>query len=277
MPSPLLVRAKAAASMQVRRRVANLPVRLPLSAHGEEAVIGRWLDRLGDLERVCVDIAASDGVDQSNTFSLFDAGWTGLALEADPARFRALAAVHARRPGVGLARTFVTPGNVRDLLRGFGIPRDFGFLSFDIDGYDHYVLDALLQEWRPALMCVEINEKIPPPLRFTIRPDAGFEYRGDHFFGQSISKLVEMTAAHGYDLVELHYNNALLVPVERGLGVSLTAEDAYRTGYAERPDRAARFAYNADMDPLLTMTPEDAARFVREKFRGREAEYLLEL
>jgi hypothetical protein len=162
-------------------------------------------------------------------------------------------------------------------MRGFGIPRDFGFLSFDIDGYDHFVLAALLEEFRPALMCVEINEKIPPPLRFTVRPDVGFEYRGDHFFGQSIAKLVELAAARDYDLVELHYNNALLVPRERGLGVALTAEEAYRTGYAERPDRRQRFAYNADMDPLLTMDPDAAAQFVREKFRGREAEYLLEL
>jgi hypothetical protein len=263
-------------SMRLRRRLANLPVDVPLAAHGEEQVIRRWLDRLGDVPRVCVDIAASDGVDQSNTFFLFDEGWTGFAVEADPARFRALAAVHRRRPGVGLARTFVTPENVGALLAAFGVPRELGFLSFDIDGYDHFVLDALLETHRPALMCVEINEKIPPPLKFTVLARPGYEYRGDHFFGQSLSKLAELAEAREYDLVELNWNNAMLVPRERGLGPSLSPEEAYRTGYADRPERSERFAYNADFDPALTMSPEDAEAFVRRKFAGREGEFLLE-
>jgi hypothetical protein len=263
-------------SMQVRRRIANLPVSVPLAAHGEEQVIRRWLERLGDVPRVCVDIAASDGVDQSNTFSLFDDGWTGLAVEADPRRFKALAGVHRPRSGVGLARTFVTPENVSALLTAFGIPREFGFLSFDIDGYDHFVLAALLETHRPALMCVEINEKIPPPLKFTVKADAGYEYRGDHFYGQSLSQLAELTEAREYDLVELNYNNAILVPRERGLGPSLAVDEAYRRGYADQPDRRQRFAYNADMEPLLTMSPADAEAFVRRKFADREGEFLLE-
>lgn len=224
-----------------------------------------------------MDIAASDGVDQSNTFTLYRRGWTGLAVEADPARFRALAAVHARTTGIGLARTLVTPENVVALLQAHDIPREFGFLSFDIDGFDAFVLDALLDAFRPSLICAEINEKIPPPLRFTVLARPGYEYRGDHFFGQSIGELAHLAARHDYDLVQLHYNNAFLVPRERGLGGGLSAEEAYRAGYAEQPDRRERFPYNADVEPLQTLAPEDAVAFVDRLFADRQGEYRLSI
>jgi hypothetical protein len=270
-------RVKSFAGVHARRRMARLPIRRGLSAHGEDAVIARWLDRLGPIDRTCIDMAASDGVDQSNTYWLFRDGWGGLAVEGDPARFRALATVHARTDDIDLVRTFVTPGNVRDLLRGHGIAREFGFLNLDIDGYDHFVLAALLEEFRPTLMCVEINEKIPPPLRFTVRYAPGYEYRGDHFFGQSLAQLVTLTDRHDYDLVELNYNNAFLVPREKGLGAAMSAEQAYRVGYAERPDRRRRFPYNADVEPLLALPPAEAADFVRTLFRDRSGEYQLEV
>jgi hypothetical protein len=270
------VTLKTFASMQVRRRVANLPVKLPLAAHGEEQIIRQWLGKLGDIPRVCVDIAASDGVDQSNSFFLYKEGWTGMALEADPSRFRALAAVHARRPEVGLARAFVTPENVSGMLDAYGIQKDFGFLSFDIDGFDFFVLEALLQSHRPALICAEINEKIPPPVRFTVRADVGYGYRGDHFYGMSVAQLKTLTERVEYDLVELNYNNAFLVPRERGLGINLGAEEAYRAGYADQPDRKTRFAYNEDMEPLLTMNADDAVAFLERKFADRRDEFVLE-
>jgi hypothetical protein len=274
-------RLKSFAGVHVRRGMARVPARLPvrraLGAHGEDAVIARWLGRLGPVDQTCIDVAASDGVDQSNTFWLYRDGWRGLAVEGDPARFRALAAVHARTDDIDLVRTFVTPDNVRDLLRAHGIGREPGFLNLDIDGYDHFVLAALLEEFRPSLMCVEINEKIPPPLRFTVRYAPGYEYRGDHFFGQSLAQLVALTDRHEYDLVELNYNNAFLVPRERGLGAGLTAEQAYREGYADRPDRQKRFPYNAEVEPLLSLPPAEAADFVHRLFRDRSGEYLLEV
>ena len=40
----------------------------------------------------------------------------------------------------------------------------------DIDGFDLQVLDALLRNctFAARVLLVEINEKIPPPLRFTV-------------------------------------------------------------------------------------------------------------
>ena len=107
----------------------------------------------------------------------------GLAVEGDPASSPCGAAPTAPYTGVGLPGR-VTPGNVAALPGGYGLPNGFDFLNLDIDGYDMFVLDALLTEYRPRVMCAEVNEKIPPPVRLTVRYDRPLGQ--DHFYGQSM-------------------------------------------------------------------------------------------
>ena len=42
---------------------------------------------------------------------------------------------------------------------------------------------------RPALVCTEFNEKIPPPIKFAVRFDPAHRYGVDHFFGYSLAML----------------------------------------------------------------------------------------
>jgi len=243
----------------------------------EQRIIWDYLTELDVREKYCVDIAASDGVTMSNTYSLYEAGYGGLAVECDPGRFRSLAQHFERFPKVTLARCPVTPENVRALLAANETPLDFGFLNLDIDGYDHYVLKALLDSYRPSLICVEINEKIPPPLKFTVKWDPHYEWKTDHFYGQSISKLNELCEQFRYSLVELHYNNAFLIPSELTERPSLSPEQAYREGYLEKPDRQEKFPWNANVETALTLPPEQALAFFTEFFRPYEGQYELSL
>lgn len=242
------------------------------SSLGEEGVVRRILDGLGVESGFAVDIAACDGVTKSNARSLYDAGWAGLAVEGDPVKFAALSRTYRQLPAVSLARLWVTPDNVVPLLRGHGAPRELEFLNLDIDGYDHFVLEALLREFRPALVCAEINEKVPPPVKFTVRYDPAYVWAEDHFYGQSISTLHELAAAFGYALVELHYNNAFLVPSERSVLPGLSAEEAYARGYLDRPDRLRLFPWNADMEELHALDAPGQVAFLErrfERYRGR--------
>jgi hypothetical protein len=245
------------------------------AALGEGELTRSLLDLLGITTGVAVDVAACDGVTKSNTRALYDAGWTGLAVEGDPQRFASLARAYRDLPRVGLARVWVTPNNIVELLRGASVPQSFEFLSLDLDSYDHFVLAALLDEFRPQLICAEINEKLPPPLRFTVSFDPEHVWRQDHFYGQSISKLHELAEHRGYSLVSLHYNNAFLVPEEAGLP-ALAPEDAYRKGYLDRPDRREVFPWNADMEPLLTLPRDEQLAFVRQTFAAYEGKYELD-
>lgn len=219
-----------------------------------------------------VDIGAADGQTESNSYGLFARGWSGLALELDAEKFVRLAEVHRGHDGVRLARTRVTPDNVVALLHGAEVPRDFAFLTLDIDGYDHFVLDAVLSDYRPALVCTEINEKIPPPLRFTVRYTDAYAWGSDHFYGQSIAQLGVLLERHDYALVQLEYNNAFLMPRELAPR-ALAPDEAYRDGYANRPDRREKMPWNADMEPLQTMGPQEAATALRERFAAYEGQY----
>ncbi|MFI5244488.1 MAG: hypothetical protein ACHQQR_04625 [Gemmatimonadales bacterium] len=264
---------------RLRRTIRRVPTET--TAHfsnlDEEGVIQRSLTRTGVTSRFCVDIAASDGTTMSNTYTLFRDGWAGIAVECDPVKFAKLAAQYASLAGVDLMKCVVTPDNVNALLEVSSTPREFGFLNLDIDGYDYFVLERILHRYRPRLICVEINEKIPPPLKFTVRWDPRYVWAGDHFYGASISKMYELCVAHHYALTELHYNSAFLVPVELSFGTSLTPEQAWRDGYRDRPDRREKYPWNANMDDLLTMTPADAIAALHERFRDRDGMYDLSL
>jgi hypothetical protein len=66
-------------------------------------------------------------------------------------------------------------------------------MNFDIDSYDYYLLSEILTLYRPQLICTEINEKIPTPIKFKVmyshKPKYDHTRVGNYFFGMSISAL----------------------------------------------------------------------------------------
>ena len=243
----------------------------------EQIIIEKFLKGLKVKDRNCVDIAAGDGVTMSNTFSLFRAGWGGLAVEFDAKKFSRLAKDYRTMQEVNLAKCKVIPENVASLLKANQLPTNFAFLNLDIDGYDYFVLEQILSDFRPSLICVEVNEKIPPPVKFSVKWNPNYCWRGDHFYGQSISQLYGLCLAKRYSLVELHYNNAFLIPSELNPFPSLTPEAAYQQGYLQKSDRKQRFPWNANMEEVLTLPPEQAAVFINRCFEKYQGEFICEL
>jgi hypothetical protein len=242
----------------------------------EERLLERFLSELPPrgYERTAVDIGAGDGVRGSNTYALFVKGWRGVGIEGDVRRARRLARAYKNFEGVSARHALVTPSNVASLLREHGVPREFGVLSLDIDSYDYWVLDAVLEGFRPRVVVTEINEKIPPPVRFVVNYDPAFRLQ-HHFFGYSIASLEDLCARHSYALVALEYNNAFIAPRELAGSRALDAETAYRVGYLERPDRRERFPDNHDMEALHSMRPDEAVRFLEKFFARHEGKYEL--
>lgn len=240
----------------------------------EERMLAEFIAELlpADHSRTAVDIGAGDGVKASNTYALFRDGWRGLGVEAHSRRARRLARTYKNFEGVAASNQLVTPENVVQLLEAQDIPRDFSVLSLDIDSYDYWVLDALLKRYRPYLVVTEINEKIPPPIRFVVKYDPGFQ-PAHHFFGHSIESLSDLCAAHGYAIIALEYNNAFLAPAELAGVRPLTAQEAYRTGYLERPDRHEKFHRNHDMEILHTLSPAAAVNYIDQYFAAQRGKY----
>jgi len=246
------------------------------SNFGEEQILRKYVAELlpAGASRTAVDIGAGDGVRGSNTYALFREGWRGVGFEGSNRKVCKLAAAYKHYPSVSAANCVVTPSNVVPLLRAYDIEREFGVLSLDIDSYDYWVLDAVLSEFRPRVVVTEINEKIPPPIKFVVNYDPAFQMT-HHFFGYSIASLAELAARHDYAILEVEYNNAFLAPRELPGVRPLDAAEAYRRGYLERPDRREKFRANANMEILHTLSPAGAVKFLNEFYAQHRGKYEL--
>ncbi|HWN08004.1 MAG TPA: hypothetical protein VNO50_01785 [Pyrinomonadaceae bacterium] len=242
----------------------------------EQQILRRYIDKIlpPAYPRTVVDIGAGNGVRWSNSYALVLEDWNALGIEADSSKHALLARAYRRFPNAKACHALASPENINELLADFGIENEFGVLSLDIDGNDFWVLDKILSRFRPALVVTEINENIPPPLRFVVKYNPGFQLR-HHFFGHSISAVEDLCRRHGYGILELEYNNAFLAPAELGSQFFHDAQTAYREGYLNRPDRKTRFASNSDMEALGSLEPEAAMKFVREFFGNDEGNYYL--
>jgi len=262
-----------------RRRQAKLSRNSGgFSRWNEEKILKRLIGELlpAGHHHSAVDIGAGDGIRWSNTYALFSQGWRGLGVEGDSRKVVKLARAYQRYPNAFACRTRVTPRTVIPLLHAYEIEKDFSVLSLDIDGNDYWVLRALLAEFRPRLIVTEINEKIPPPIRFIVKYNPDFELR-HHFFGYSIASLADLCAEFDYSIVALEYNNAFLAANELPGVKALDAGTAYREGHRDRPDRKEKFALNYDMETIHSLSPEAGVSFLDEFYEKYPGEYYLSL
>jgi hypothetical protein len=79
--------------LEIRRFTSEDFVNRIYSNFDEQSIVNGYLNTLSLESRYCVDIAASDGISMSNTYSLYKDGWGGLAVEFDARKFRLLQTV----------------------------------------------------------------------------------------------------------------------------------------------------------------------------------------
>lgn len=255
----------------------NLEYTGNFSAFNEDKLIFDLLINIPDINKFYVDIGANDGVSKSNTRRLALNGWKGLCFELDPLHVRSFKNTYHDLNDVRICEVKVTPVNVSELLVANDVPKDFGVLSLDIDSYDYFVLEKLLNSFRPTILIVEINEKIPPPLEFTVLYSEEHSWDYSHFFGLSICQLEKLCLAQNYAIAFLEYNNAILVAKEKYTEKPLTAKEAYESGYQFRTDRKEKFPYNENMEILLTLSPEDSVDFLQKYFKKYEGKFILNI
>ncbi|HUS13203.1 MAG TPA: hypothetical protein VMZ30_22215 [Pyrinomonadaceae bacterium] len=242
----------------------------------EQRILANYIEKLipKDWPRTVVDVGAGNGVRWSNSYALLSSGWKALGIEADPQKFALLEKAYSKFPQAQASNALADPENIGALLREFEIEKNFGVLCLDIDGNDYWVLDAILTDFRPGLVVTEINENIPPPLRFVVKFDPNFRLRY-HFYGYSIAALKDLCDKHQYGILELEYNNAFLAPAELGAGHFRDAYAVYRQGYLDRPERKQRFASNLDMEAVHSLGGEERIRFLHDFYAADAGNYYL--
>jgi FkbM family methyltransferase len=169
------------------------------SQNGEDGVIAAILDRIGAPGRWFVEFGAEEGR-EGNCVALAHDGWSGLFMEADPAKFAALEANWSGNERVRTRQAKVTPETIEGLLAAAGLPAEPDVLSIDIDSNDYYVWDAITA-YRPRLVVIEYNASLPLD-RALVQPlDPDVRWDGTDYFGASLGAYERLAEAKGYALV----------------------------------------------------------------------------
>lgn len=168
------------------------------SQGGEDGMIAEAFRRLGVVRGWFVELGGRDGVDLSNTRSLYVAGWDGVLIEGDPA-FEAQ--LNSNSPRTWNKIGFVSRDQgckLDDYLDKTPIPADFDLLSLDVDGLDYWIWKDLTRG--PKLVVVEYNPKFTYDQSMTVAPEP-FSFRGTDYYGASARALTDLAAEKDYSCI----------------------------------------------------------------------------
>ena len=183
------------------------------SQFGEDGVIEEILSRLSPhvaLDKWCVEFGAWDGVHLSNTCTLIrDKGYSAVLIEGDPAKVAQLKLNFPNDNVHKLCRFvhFEGDSTLDNILSETPLPKEFDFLSIDIDGVDYYILEGL-SIYHPKVICIEFNPSIPNLVDFVQPKDFSIKQ------GSSAKALNRLAESKGYKLVAATICNLMFVRAE---------------------------------------------------------------
>ena len=282
IPEKIRVVIRQSIPFWVELRYFNIQTKkfdLDLQGHGEAKKLLEISAKLNINNGYYVDLGASDGWSSSSTYPFAkNKNFSGLSVELDDKKFKKMQFIYSNFQNAYVHKTKVTPLNVLDVLKKFDVPQNFDILNLDIDSYDLFVIKSLLQSFQPKIVSMEINEKIPPPIYFTVNYDKNHYWKGDHFFGCSLQAAYDELRKFDYKLYTVQYNNAIFISNNLNVKFSdLTVTEFYENGYVNKPDRKQKFSYNNDVDKILEMNPLQALEFLNNLFQDYPDMYQLEI
>jgi len=198
------------------------------SQTGEDGVIEALLSKLPHVDNWCVEFGAWDGIYATNTRRLIaEAGYRAVLIEGDEKRVADLRRNYAGNSSVYPIHRYVRlegADRLDAILASTPIPKDFDFLSIDIDGNDYWVWDSL-KEYQPKIVAVEFNPTIPNEVDFVQKKDPSVNH------GCSVSSLVRLARDKGYELTCVLPFNAFFVRADlfQSLGITDNSLTTLRT------------------------------------------------
>lgn len=178
------------------------------SQYGEDGIIAKVLEVIGEHDKWCVEFGSWDGKTCSNTYKLIkDDGYSAILIEADAKRFRNLENNFGENKKVICLNRFVgfeKENNLDVILKETPIPRDFDLLSIDIDGNDYHAWDAV-EEYSPKVVVIEFNPTISKKVEFIQAKDMRVGQ------GSSLLAINNLAKTKGYELVAVTLTNAIFV------------------------------------------------------------------
>ena len=254
-------------------------IKINRSNNNEFIAIENALNDISIRNGLAVDLGASDGLNYSCTYPLYKKGWSGLCVELDDTKFLKLTYLYRYFKNVKLQNVKITPNNVVEILISGDVKKEFEFLNIDIDSYDLEVMEKILKsEYRPALLSMEINEKMPPEIFFSVKYEKNHYWKGDHFYGCSLAAANEVLSKFDYSLISLEWDNAIFMfnkYISKFNIKKKTVLEAYDDGYRYRLGRKERYYYNLNLDKWLEMPTEEVLEDINKYFSMYKGKFVL--
>ena len=189
------------------------------SQTGEDGIIREILKRISSnssLDYWCCEFGAWDGLHFSNTARLIkEDNYRGVLIEGEPARIKDLERNFPQKEVIKISSFVTVTGetSLSNILEKTEIPKDFDFLSIDIDGMDYWILKSLVN-FRPKLICIEFNLSIPNAVNFIQANDPkikhGSSAKAIDLLGKDMGYSVVAATAINLFLVRNDFVNAVL-------------------------------------------------------------------
>ena len=179
------------------------------SQFGEDGIINEILNRLknDNLDKYCVEFGARDGVSDSNTYNLIkNHNYKAVLIEGDKKYFKRLCKNFSSDEIIKINKfiDFNGENSLDKVLQNINIPKNFDFLSIDIDGCDYFIFESL-KDYQPKLICVEFNHLIPNEVEFV--QEKNFKIKQ----GSSPLSLIKLAKSKEYSLVGCTLTNLFFI------------------------------------------------------------------
>jgi hypothetical protein len=140
------------------------------SQFGEDGLIKEILNRIEfkNLDKWCVEFGARDGISDSNAHNLIkNHDYKAVLIEGDKKYFKKLCKNFISDKIIKLNKfiDFYGDNSLDNVLKKTQIPKNFDFLSIDIDGCDYFIFKSM-ELYRPKIVCIEFNHLIPNEVEF---------------------------------------------------------------------------------------------------------------
>ena len=193
--------------------------------------------------------------------------FTGLCIEGNPSCIPSLRKNTSKN--FTIYNGYVTPDNILQIFEYYNVPKVFDLLKIDIDGYDLEVLRKILSVYKPSIIIAEINEKIPPPIKFEVLYRNNYQWDESHCFGFSISSGELVMKEHNYVITQI-FDLSNIIAVNQAIFHDVAYDDIvkiYTRDYINNSERFTKLPWNDNVNFWLIIdNPEVLKNKIQDYF-----------
>jgi hypothetical protein len=213
------------------------------SQRGEDGIIQYILNKIDIPNKVFIEFGVENYTESNTRFLLINNNWAGLVIDGSTENVRFIKSDFIYwKYDLTAYNSFITRGNINQLISGYTSCTDIGLLSIDIDGNDYWVWEAI-NVINPRIVICEYNSIFGPEKQVTVLYKDDFTRRSAHFsdlyFGASLAAFVELGEKKGYDFIGVASTGVNAFFVRKDVSAPFKKTDAI-SGFIPSPNRDSR-------------------------------------